>query len=172
MLHPTRTKPCVSAILRAASIIGIFALTSVAGWAEAGPDNSNQGPDQSGRARQICKVVIQVQPGEEQFDGCVSSLMDSLRNVGRNHALQLAHDDCLAKELGVGSSDFAECVSRTAEAEPAQSSRSYFTASPEVVLERERMACAQLGFEPATRAFASCFGDLSSTLRYIDHSAD
>jgi len=142
------------------------------GRAQARPDISAPGPDQLALTRQICGSVIRLQPGEEQFDGCVSSLTDSLRSAGRDRAVRLAHDDCLARGLRRDSPDSAVCVLKATEPEPAQSSRSYFTVTPGVARQREQQACAQLGFDPATGAFANCFADLSSTLRNIDHSAD
>ena len=143
-------------------------------------------------AQQICRSVIGVQPGESQFEGCTSSLSDSLESISRGRAVAQARNACFAQGLKPGNADLSLCLLRAADTTPdpaavklpdiagmtagiaadPQSSKSYFAVTPGMKFHREQQACAMLGFDPAFGAFASCVADLQSTLQTIDMPED
>jgi hypothetical protein len=143
-------------------------------------------------AQQICQLVIGVQPGESQFEGCTSSLSDSLESISRGRAVAQARNGCFAQGLKPGSADLSLCLLRAADTTPdpaavklpdiasmtagvaadPQSSKSYFAVTQGTKFHREQQACAMLGFDPAFGAFANCVADLQSTLQTIDMPED
>jgi hypothetical protein len=180
-------------LLNAAAIVGVLVLATIAARADAASDNpGNLHSDQFAQARATCETVIRVQPGDEHFRGCVSSLVGSLENVSREHAVVRARNNCFAQGLKPGSSDLAVCLLQAADATPSSdmmnatvqvsrlidigegptSAGSDFSASFHTVLQREQQACARLGFDPAFGAFANCVADLQDVLQRTDFSAN
>jgi len=176
-----------------AAIIAALAFAGIVAQAQASSDfNNGPTPNQLAQARQICESIMRVRPGEEHFDGCVSSLTDSLEVASHSRIMQQAHNDCFAKGLKPNTSDLAVCILQAADtntntdstnppnianmnasqAEDAELSGSAFAASPDVIFRREQLACAQIGFDPAFGAFANCVANLSVTLESVDHPED
>jgi hypothetical protein len=167
-----------------AAIIGALALTGVAANAQAMSNTSdNPTSGQLAQARQICESVIRVQPGEEHFAGCVSSLTGSLQSVRHVHAVVQARNACFAEGLKPDSADLSLCLLRAdgATASPSemantmeigmkQSSEPDVSTSFDAVFHREQQACAQLGLDPALGSFDSCVASLQDTLQRIDFS--
>ena len=165
----------------AAALIGTIAITSMIVPAQA---SGKKGTERL--ARQVCQSVIRVQPGESHFDGCVSSLADSLENVSRARTVTQARDACFAQKPN--SVNLNLCLLKAADTRPdpdaielpdtasvlagiaddPQSSKSYFAATPDTKFRREQQACARLGFDPAFGAFANCVANLQSTLQAAD----
>ncbi len=169
----------------AAALIGAI---TVAGMIAPAQASGKTGAEQL--VRQACQSVIRVQPGESQFDGCVSSLADSLESANRGRAVAQARDVCFAQGLKPRSADLSLCLLTAADAKPGpdaielpdtasmmtgaaddpQSSKSYFVVSSDTKIHREREACARLGFDPAFAAFANCVANLQSSLQGSDTS--
>jgi len=192
--NPIRTKSASSGSrsLRykaTAAIFGVLALTGVAANAQAMSNISdNPTSGQLARARQICENIIRVQPGEEHFAGCVSSLTGSLQSAGRIHAVVLARNACFAKGLKADSTDLSLCLLQADDASPAaeaanppgmantieigmkQYSEAGVSTSFDAVFHREQQACAQLGLDPAFGTFDSCVASLQGTLQRTDFS--
>jgi hypothetical protein len=142
-------------------------------------------------ARHICQSVIRVRPGVGEFDGCVSSLVDSLQSINHGQAVAQARDACFAQGLKSGSTDLNLCLLYATEAKASlgaaklpdtasaltgiaddpQSSESYFAVTSGTQFHREQQACALLGLDPAFGAFANCVTDLQSTLQAIGEPA-
>jgi len=167
-----------------AAIVGVLALTGAAANAQAMSNTSdNPTSGQLAQARQICESVIRVQPGEEHFAGCVSSLTGSLQSAGRIRAVVQARNACFAEGLKPDSADLSLCLLRAdgATASPSemantieigmkQSSEAEVSTSFDAVFHREQQACAQLGIDPAFGTFDSCVASLQDTLQRIDFS--
>ncbi|HUO12340.1 MAG TPA: hypothetical protein VMU37_06245 [Caulobacteraceae bacterium] len=127
-------------------------------------------------ARQVCRTVVGVTPGEKHFAACAQSLTDSLRRFERQRWLAVARRDCLARGLEANTAALAECelaaprsgVLRvdgpTAPAPSPGGTRDYFLISRETALHRMRLACAALGFDPDQGAFDGCVADLRAAL--------
>jgi hypothetical protein len=167
----------------AVALFGAIAIASMAAPVEA---SGKPGAEQF--AGQICQSIIRVQPGESQFDGCVSSLTDSLESARGERAVVQARHACFAQGLRSGSADLSLCLLRAADTKPGpgaielpaiasvtvgimddpQSSKSYFAVSPDTKFRRDQQACARLGFDPAFGAFANCVADLQGMLQAID----
>ena len=169
----------------AVALIGAMAIASMIAPAQAA---DLTGSEQL--VHQICQTVIRVQPGESEFDGCVSSLADSVESASRGRAVAQARDVCFEQGLKPGSADLSLCLLRAADTMPGpgtvdlpgtasvataddpRSANSYFAVSPDTKFRREQQACARLGFDPAFAAFANCVANLQSTLQAIDMSGD
>jgi hypothetical protein len=143
--------------------------------------------DQIAYVRELCSEIIGFHPGEEHFKGCASSLADSLRSAGHEHAIVQARSQCFAQGLNPGSSDLALCLLRAANAHPVPGawtppddlnpidnkydralSAQDFTPSLGSISDREQQACARLGFDPAFGDFANCVANLQSEVQNID----
>ncbi|HWY15685.1 MAG TPA: hypothetical protein VNX86_11165 [Rhizomicrobium sp.] len=178
---------------KAATIMGVLVLAGFVARADAAPnDHDFPASDQLAQAQEICEIVVRVQPDDEHFEGCVSSLKGSLESVSREHAVVHARNKCFAQGLKPGSSDLAVCLLQAADATPSSdmmnapiqvsqlidtgevptSARSDFSASFDAVLQREQQACARLGLDPAFGAFANCVADLQDTLQRTDFPAN
>src|ERR1700733_1361988 len=117
----SRTKSQSSAtLLSKAAIAGVLALTGVAANAQ-GMSNTADNPTsgQLAQARQICENVVRVQPGEERFAGCVSSLTGSLQSAGHIRAVAQARNACFAEGLKPDSADLSLCLLQADGASPA-----------------------------------------------------
>ncbi len=125
--------------------------------------------------------------GTSHFQGCVTSLSDSLQQVGTADAAAQADQDCRAKGFAPNSPELAVCVlqalnTKTSVATaPAQTSAapartfavgSFFYASPRETVRREQLACAQLGLEPPGALFARCVQGLQQTFFTIDNPVE
>lgn len=126
-------------------------------------------------------------PGENHYQGCVASLSDTLRRINRSDAALQADADCRARGLTPGSAGLAECVLHGVDAKPsiqpastamlaspggqaaAPPRGSFFFAGGAEINRRERLACAELGLNPAFEGFASCVKDMDDTFFAIDN---
>ncbi len=122
------------------------------------------------------------------YRGCISSLSDSLASVDSAQAASQAQQACRAKGLEPGSPDLAVCILQSTESTPSPAaasaaaagsappdrgltpvSGSFYRASNRALSQREELACAELGLEPATGPFASCVRNLKATFFAIDN---
>jgi hypothetical protein len=155
----------------------------------AGMASSDTAHDRSANqiayARDLCTGVIGFYPGEEHFNGCVSSLADSIQNANRGHAIVQARTQCFAQGFNPGSSDLALCLLRADNANPVAGAWTppddlngidnkddramfAFTSSLGTISDREQQACARLGFDPAFGDFAICIANLQSVVQNVD----
>jgi hypothetical protein len=100
-----------------AAIVGALVLASIAARSNAAP--AIPAPDQLAQVQEICGTVIRVQPDDEHFDGCVSSLMGSLESASRERAVVHGRNKCFVEGLKPGSSDLAGCLLQAADAAPS-----------------------------------------------------
>jgi len=120
------------------------------------------------------------------YRACVLSLSESLQGVAEAQLEQSTDAACAAKGLAPGSSDLALCVlnrlgnrpangdsqispvAESGEASP-QSLTSYYRASAHDQGQREGLACASLGLDPAQNGFTNCVKKINQALRSIDN---
>ena len=175
----------LTTMARSSAAVLIGAMT-IASMATPGSASVKTGTEQF--ARQVCQSVIRVRPGAGAFDGCVLSLADTLRSIGRDRTVAEARDACFARDLKPGSTDLDLCLLRAKDAKAGsddvklpdaasamseiaddpQSSESYFVVSSRTKTRREQQACALLGLDPAFDAFANCVANLQGALQAID----
>jgi hypothetical protein len=186
------------------------AMACTAACAAAAPYNPDHlGAAQLAHVAQVCQTVLGLQPSERpvwgvrpgnphlapgasHYQGCITSLSDSLQRALAAQSATLADRDCRARGLKPGSPELAVCVlhslgkqpepgqpvaanpiaaRQTAPSRPARVG-SFFYAWPHEVLRREQLACAQLGFEPPGGAFANCVDGLRTTFFAIDNPVE
>ena len=151
---------------------------------------------QISQADKICQTVMGLRPSDtltdnrwpgnpdpgsstNEYRGCVASLSHSLENITAARAESQADQNCRAKGLEPGSSDFAVCALQTVEANQSlkqirlasldakpfieQAGKDAHAAVPGNV-SKERLACAEIGLEPQAAAFASCVEGLRAVM--------
>jgi len=120
------------------------------------------------------------------YRGCIASLSNSLRNSAAARAQMQADRNCRSKGLQADSSQLATCVLHALETAPKSASiqaaslvvtpydakTSGSDDSIPEILRRERLACAEIGLEPAQRAFASCVNGLKDVLSASQMAGD
>lgn len=178
------------------------------GGCAAGAPYNPDGLDNGGIARvtDICQNVLGLSPSEpvvagpwtgigaqeldsfsNHYQGCVSSLSDTLRQAATSLQALSAEQNCSASGLQPGSPELALCVLKTVNgesdrttpqlvvsakpvsAELPATSASFYGASPHETVRRERLACAALGLIPGTVAFDGCVKQLDGTFFAIDN---
>jgi hypothetical protein len=176
----------VSPLRNRTNILTALMLAGSINAAVASSDNAhNRSADQIAYARDLCSGVIGFHPGEGHFNGCVSSLADSIQSASREHVVIQARSRCFAQGLKPGSANLALCLLQAANANPVPGawtpdlhaidnmdnrtmSAQDSTPSPGTISDREQQACARLGFDPAFGDFASCVADLQSVVQNVD----
>lgn len=124
------------------------------------------------------------------YRGCVFSLSNSLASVDSAQAASQAEQECRAKGLESGSPELAVCALQTTQRAPnpatsapvaasappgrgltgvSVASGSFYSASTRELSQREELACAELGLEPASGPFDRCVENLKATLFAIDN---
>ena len=157
-------------------MLGAVASALVAsGGAAANPfDADGLGPRQAERIGQVCRQVMGFEPGETQFDSCAGSLSREYKGRLQASALIAARQACLVRGLPVGSAGLAECELQAPRSMPAaelpepapaaaRARTSFFQATPREAFHRAQSACAALGLEPVSDAFASCVANVNSS---------
>jgi hypothetical protein len=163
----------ISRILRAPSLT--LCLTgAVSCLALASPLTVSAHPGGANQVAQICAGVVGVAPGEKHFAACQQSLSDSQHNLREGQGYASARRDCLGRGYRPNTPGLAECeLAATPVSDPRGptydapvpgGSRSYFLVSRDVAFQRDQLACAKLGFDPAQNAFADCASDLRAAL--------
>jgi hypothetical protein len=147
---------------------------AAASVALASPLSASARTDGGDRAAQICASVVGLAPGEKHFAACEQSLSDSLHNLRQGEGYASARRGCLDRGYRPNTAGLAECELATTPANDPQGpayeapvpggSRSYFLVSRDVAFQRDQLACAKLGFDPAQNAFADCASDLRAAL--------
>lgn len=167
----------------AAPALACAALAAASACAAAGPYNPENLPaDQIGQVGEICHSVMGLEPGMRAFATCTESLSRSAAKLDRNTDLQQARQDCVAKGLRPGEPALAQCVvdatSDTAAPHragaapvraPGARVRSYFSVSWQEAHQRQRMACAALGYDPSGVGFYNCVANLQASMFRTEH---
>ncbi len=194
-----------SAIAAAAACMGVAACATAAPYTADNPDHLAAA--RLSQVASICQNVLGLKPSERpssgtwpgdvhlapvtsHYQGCVTSLSDSLQQADSAASAQRADVDCRAQGLAAGSPALALCVlreeqrpdtARFASAPVAASGGSqspqagpvavgsFFYASGNETERREQLACASLGLEPTEGQFSSCVHNLQSTFFAIDN---
>jgi hypothetical protein len=192
----------------APSMILASAGLALAGCASAGtfnPDNLRL--SQIGRVVDICQSVVgyhsydppssvwgaatdpRLEPGENDYQGCVASLSDSMKQVDDARGDAASDVDCRRQGYRSGSPGLAECVLHAREAgdqharaeetsygssrsdypEDTHKSDSIFGPSPAEMDRREQLACAKVGLSPTDAAFDNCVKKMKDTFYAIDN---
>jgi hypothetical protein len=118
------------------------------------------------------------------YRACVLSLSESLQGILDAQLTQSTNAACAAKGLAPGSSDLALCVLNRLDKHPAtdgtqtavteradalpQALLSDYRASAYDQGQRERLACASLGLNPAQNGFTNCVKKINQALHSID----
>lgn len=170
----------------AVALVGALAFAALAARAQA--ESVVTVNSASSQSRHICQAVIGVQSTDYRFAGCVASLNTSLQDSDRDEAVARAQSDCFKQGLKPRSADLSLCLLKAedvksgigADGLPDESGTapsemeyrtvvgSYTSASFDVVLHREREACARLGIDPNSGAFVGCVSSLQDQLQRID----
>jgi len=153
----------------------------------AAPTGASAQPGPDGEVGRICVSVVGVPVGEKHYLACVESLSQSLRGLRGGEDRGLARRSCLAQGYLPDTPGLAECEFATGSADttrgPSTSrgpeypavipggSKSYFAVSRETAFQREQLACAKLGFDPAQSPFADCAADLRDALHRASNPA-
>ncbi len=147
---------------------------AIAGLMLASPMPASAGPGGDAQVDQVCAGVVGLVPGEKHFAACEQSLADSLRSLREGQGTALARRRCLDRGYRSGTAGLAECELAGAPADPPRGpdysapapggSRSYFLVSRDTAFQRDQLACAKLGFDPAQSAFADCASNLRGAL--------
>lgn len=183
----------------AAAGLGTAACASAARY---NPDGL--GAAQIAQVEQICQTVMGLAPAERpswgtmlpvgahlrnggsHYQGCVSSLSDSLQRVSAGRAAAQAQAGCRARGLESGTSALALCELQSAAVQPSPAGAAplasvgsatalpvaagaFLYASPDELVRREQLACASLGLAPSGSLFARCVRQLRDTFFAIDN---
>jgi hypothetical protein len=170
-------KPIARKVSMAIGIIAFAGFAANAQAASVGSENMDQG--QLTQAHQICETVIGLHSGDVRYESCVSSVADSAMAANRNQAILRARNACFAEGLKAGSSELADCLLQASDAKSAPSTATMPISvnpmaadlprlSADNAYPRERQACARLGFDPVSGAFASCVTGLQTALHKND----
>lgn len=110
-----------------------------------------------------------------RYRGCIATLSNSLARVGVARTAKQAEQDCLSQGLVPGSSDLARCVLTTevtsrsasgtelAALDPKPylvSTTPRFSGSVPATVQKEQLACVDIGIDPNDEEFARCVQDL------------
>ncbi len=143
---------------------------AAASLALASPMAASARTDGAGRADRICADVVGLAPGEKHFAACEQSLADSLHKLRQGEGFASARRGCMDRGYRPNTAGLAQCeLAATPTGVPQGpaynapvpgGSRSYFVVSREVAFQRDELACAKLGFDPAQNAVADCASDL------------
>ena len=114
-----------------------------------------------------------------EYRGCVASLSQSMENIAAARAESQADQNCRAKGLEPGSSDFAVCALQAVEAKPGSEQLQLASLDAKPFIEqarkdaravvpgsvsKERLACAEIGLEPKAEAFTKCVEGLRAVM--------
>lgn len=145
---------------------------------------------------EICQTVMGLRPTDtltdnlwpgnpdqgsstNEYRGCVASLSHSIGNIRAARAESQADQNCRAKGLEPGSSDFAICALQAVETKPGSDRIQLASLDVKPFIEqprkdaptpvaggvsKERLACAEIGLEPTATAFASCVEGLTAVM--------
>ena len=106
-----------------------------------------------------------------RYRGCIATLSNSLTRVGLARTAEQAEQDCLSQGLVPGSSDLARCVLTTEDMSRAPSGTELAALDPKPYLvstaprfsgsiparvQKEQLACADIGIDPNDEEFGRC----------------
>lgn len=162
-------------------LIGLLALSGVAGCASAGPYNPSDLPTpQLSQVQELCHLVMGIPPGVGLSSDCVENLSSSAAALSQGRTLLDARRTCLGKGLAPGQPGLSQCELATASQRSAwdvqvdttglqRPAKSYVNASFDEVRRREQDACARLGYDPINAGFAQCVASLNAALLASAH---
>jgi hypothetical protein len=110
-------------------------------------DNSSSA-DQLSLVDQACIQVMGLRRGETYFARCHESLSQALASRGTGLALAATADQAHPLAIAYGGNSGTEA------------GKSFYDVAPTVRWNRERYACAQLGFLPGATSFGQCVSAL------------
>jgi len=105
---------------------------------------------------QICTRVVRVMPGEAHYNACVAALAETRATAS----------------VAQGDASLGRVVAASDRTDAVAGGPSYFYASPRASLRRNRIACAQLGVQPAGPDMERCVVVLTSALAAADNPED
>ena len=157
-MHHSSTKRSASSLRRNANptFVAIAALALLASPAQA-TSRGMQVSKQGASPRQICHDVMRLSPGEALYEGCVASLEEFRRSAAADPAGGLSPGACFAGRASRGNADIKMC-------EAPGTSVSFYAASFDTKIDRERRACALLGLAPRGVAFTRCVSNLQDSV--------
>jgi hypothetical protein len=147
-------------------------------------------PQQTAMLEATCSKVMRLKDWTSEYQGCVSSLSDSLAYRVHQERVGNAYVDCAQNGLKRDTIEFSRCVldrenAGTATGGPSggpaatrdvayvtpadTNPEDYFEASFDTRHRREQYACAQLGLQPESGNFVSCVNKLDTDLFNIEH---
>ncbi|MBN9588053.1 MAG: hypothetical protein J0G99_03505 [Alphaproteobacteria bacterium] len=147
-------------------------------------------PQQNAFVGATCAKVMRLDPGEAEYEGCVSDLSDVVV-AQLQYAREIrAYRTCGESGLKRHTAEFSRCVLKQEDDQQAarpngsgtalqfnvadvksadDNPRDYYTANFDLRRRREEYACAQTGLEPGSEAFATCANNLDVDLFNIAH---
>lgn len=153
--------------LRATAFGLVLSSAMLSGCATAGASNPySLPPDQLASISQICHSTIGGTDKDPHYGVCVDSLSSKISEQRRN--AKLAQADATCREAGVQpGAALALCVlDHTSANKVPTSSRQGDTAAD--ILQREKIACAKIGLNPAGGSFADCVADMQDGFDKVD----
>jgi hypothetical protein len=167
-------------VIRALGLCCLMA--SATACASADPYNPDHLPlRQMSQIGQVCRTIMGLPPGTTtQNAACEESLSHSFAALHVAGEMQQARAQCLARGLKPGDLALSECelgpqpagMTQAAYAAidpPAKPPKSYLAVSNNEVHRREQLACAAVGYDPATAGSAQCVADLDSAMFEADN---
>jgi hypothetical protein len=160
-------------------IPAIAAASVLLGAAQAAPA-APYGEGSSG-VHGICRSVMGTGPGTSQEGACVDALSHSVRRLSDSGTHADARRACEANGVRTDDPAFDRCVVQRihgtrgdgpparVQATSGRAAGPYSHASPSEIRYRERLACASIGLDPDTQAYASCVANLDSAMFEADH---
>jgi hypothetical protein len=161
--------PNIKVRLMAAGLSLVLGASAVAGCAAAGPYNPYAlAHEQLGEIDQICGSTVGLSPDDPHYGVCVYSL--SAQTEEQNRIAQLAKADTQCREDGAASgAPLALCVlDRTRVPAPATVLQPPAHAVGADIGQRQQIACAQIGLDPASGAFDACVAEMRDGFAKVD----
>ena len=161
-----------SSVLSAIAMI-VLPVLALLGCVTATPTNPNHlDVTRITRVTQLCEHVMGIQPGNAKFVDCVSSLSRSAERLPGDDVRSSASATCSSWGVSERGARLSDCVSKEAQARAIKVAadsgvprdRGREDLSVMAALNRERTACAWLGFEVGTRPFSTCVADLHTAI--------
>jgi hypothetical protein len=165
--------------LRRVWIPTIAAASVLLGAAQAAPA-ATYAEGRSGVA-DICRSVMGTSSGTSQQGACMDALSHSVRRLSDAGTHADARRACESTGLRADDPAFDRCIVQRIhgargdgpptriQATSGRAAGPYSHASPSEIRYRERLACASLGLDPDTQAYASCVANLDSAMFEADH---
>ena len=149
-------------------------------------------PAQIANVNTTCTGVMHLKSWQQEFNGCVSSLSQTVGYQIRSGVMRQSYSDCLGAGFKRGTPAYGDCVLDRRDTHEAglrqqvfdaqgtsvgvagteaihNTSGSFFDGGFAGQRRKEEHACAAVNLEPGSAPFAQCVADLDTTIFNIEH---